>query len=154
MRSALGLGVLLGLACSDEGNITRLRVSGSFDPPMVDFGEVPIGLSRSVTVHLVNTSQAPFTVDDVDSSSAVSIRAPNGLVKGMVVSGGQRVELEVSFLSISETVWSQPLVIKTREIDIPLQISASGVIRMVPEFTVEPAIVDFGSVEVGATARL
>jgi hypothetical protein len=154
MRSALGLGVLLAIGCADDGSITRLRVSGAFDPPMLDFGEVPIGLSRSVTVTLVNTSQAPFTIDDVEASSAFSVRAPDGLLEGLVVSGGARVDLEVNFLSIAETVWSEPLVVKTREVDIPLQLNARGVIRMIPEFTVEPAVVDFGSVELGSTSRL
>jgi hypothetical protein len=154
MRSALGLGVLLVFGCSDEGGITRLRVTGAFDPPMVDFGEVPIGLSRAVTVTLVNTGEAPFTISDVDSSGAFSIRAPNGLLEGLVVSGGQRVELEVSFISISETAWAEPLVVHTADIDIPLQLSARGVIRMVPEFTVEPPVLDFGSVELGSTSRL
>src|SRR5688572_8015448 len=155
MRSALGLGVLLVISCGETDNVTRLRVSGAFEPPVLDFGEVPIGLSRSLTVTLVNTSQAPFTIDDIQGTSgAFSIRAANGLLEGLVVSAGTRVELEVSFISLAETSFAEPLVVKTREIDIPLQVGARGVIRMVPEFTVEPPVLDFGSVEIGSTTRL
>ncbi len=121
---------------------------------MLEFGEVPIGLSRSLTVTLVNTSEAPFTIDSVEGSSAFSIRAPNGLLEGLVVSGGGRLDLDVSFVSIAETEWSEPLVVHTREIDIPLQLHSKGVFRMIPEFTVDPAVIDFGSVEVGSTTRL
>src|SRR5262245_33330362 len=103
MRSALGFGMLLVLGCSDEGNpITRLRVSGAFEPPIAEFGDVPIGLSRTVMVELVNTSEAPFTIEKVEGGGAVSIRAVEGLLEGKIVSGGQRVPIEVSFLAIAE----------------------------------------------------
>jgi hypothetical protein len=155
MPRALGLAVLLAVSCGEGDSVTRLRVSGAFDPPSIDFGEVPIGLSRTITVGLMNTSQAPFTIDDVqDISGAFSIRAVDGLLEGLIVSAGTRVELEVSFISLAANSFAEPLIVKTREVDIPLQVSARGVVRMEPVFTVDPAVLDFGSVELGTTTRL
>lgn len=148
------LALLLLVGCAEDGGIIRLEVSGAFEPPMVDFGEVPIGLSREQTVTLVNTSNAPFTIDAIDRSSAFSIRASDGLLEERIVPAGARIDLELSFISIAETEWTQPLLVKAGELEIPLELHAVGVHRMVPEFTVEPPTLDFGVVEIGTTTQL
>lgn len=146
--------LILLAGCAEDGGIIRLNVSGEFEPPRVDFGEVPIGLSRRETVTLVNTSNAPFTIETIDRSSAFSIRAEDGLLEDRIIPAGARVELELSFISIAETEWTQPLVVKAGDLEVPLEVHAIGVHRMVPEFTVEPPTLDFGVVEIGSTTQL
>jgi hypothetical protein len=151
-RSVWTLALVLG--CGEDVGITRLRVSGAFDPPKLEFGEVPIGLSSMKPVVLENTSQAPFTIEDLDASGAFSARAAAGLLEGLVVSAGERIDVEVSFISLADRQWNESLVVRSGDLVIPLELSARGVFRNTPQFTVDPATLDFGVVEIGSTTQL
>ena len=148
---------LLALAsgCEGDAGVFRLQVSGAFDPPMADFGNVPVDLSKTVSVKLKNTSEAPFTIDSIDVPLAFAIRAADeGLLEGKTIPGGVEIELEVVFLSIDESTRTDTIVVHAGELDIPLQLQATGVLQRIPVFVLEPPVINFGSAQVGQDVRL
>ncbi|MBI2375387.1 MAG: choice-of-anchor D domain-containing protein [Deltaproteobacteria bacterium] len=157
VRSTLHLFVpLLAFAtygCEDE-SISGLKVAAKFEPESVDFGDVTVGTSARRPVELKNTGSVPFTIVGLELPPSFSLRAEKGKFEGTDVPVGQALVLDAIFLAADVGEKSGTIILKGEVNEAKLEVRANGVVRMVPELVVEPASIDFGTVEVGAQSRL
>lgn len=143
---------LLSFGC-EEDSFVRLRANGEFQPGNIDFGEVPVGMSRTVTVDLMNIGTPPLNVDTIDVPQSFTIEAAKGAVLDSLIPAGNGMEIDVTFLALEEGARSGTVMVHSDGVDIPLQVAGVGVIRRLPMLTLEPNSLDFGVVETGSDAR-
>lgn len=152
VRPTLGILVLLLAACGEGENLTRLRSTGEFEPATLEFGEVGVNLAATRSLAFRNTGQAPFQVTEV-------VDAPSFIVKGLEVDttipGGQKLELEATYLAVGEGSANETMIVRDRDVEVQLTLNATGVIRNVPLLEIVPENgLDFGVVEVGRAGQL
>ncbi len=152
----LGCALLLAAAlagCEDQ-TIGQLSVTGKFDPNTLDFGDVPVGMSRTLSASLKNTGTPIFSIDSVEVPQSFTLPGLKASLMGKEIEPGGMMGLDVAFLSMAEGEVTGDLVIISGTTRVTLKVRANGVQLRVPVLSLEPAALDFGSVEVGSEQRL
>jgi hypothetical protein len=68
-------------ACGDGGGLVRVPVSGRFEPDALDFGDVPVGGSTTITTELVNSGEVAIAdVEVTQSDPSFTIRVIDSIV--------------------------------------------------------------------------
>ena len=147
MRSLISTVVLVLCACQCGG--PRLDVSGPHD-----FGEVPMGGTKTMTVLLQNTGTKPFEVTSVDGASAVFTIvdfAPAYLAPGAALNVLVRFSplLEID-PAVTQRDHAAELTFSTNA-GVAALLSVTGKAVRVP--CTAPQVIDFGAVALGDTAR-
>ena len=153
-HTLLAAGTFLALlgGC-EEDSISVLTPKGEFQPATLDFGEVHVGTTKSLLVSLVNTGSPVLTITSVDVPESFSVAAGKGHLEGRQVAPSEELALEVTFLSMAEGLRTGTVVVHADRIQISLEVTATGVIKREPALTLDPALLDFGAVEIGSEAR-
>ncbi len=151
------LGAVLALGCSDDPGVTLLLVRGEIQPASLEFGEVPVNMSRSLKATLQNTGTPIMDIVGIELPEGFSLRGLKGPIEELRLEPTETLELEVVFLPAREGAYGGNLVVtageKGRTVEIPLALSGVGVLRRLPELTLDPTQLDFGQVALGETAR-
>jgi hypothetical protein len=144
--------MLLAVALTLPGMARATTEQLSFSPPLIRFGEVPVGKSVTQPVVLTNTSAQSAEISAIsidDSEFSVS-----GIQLPAVLAPGQSVSLQLGFAP-SQKGYSGVFVTFTTNMPNPrlvLPVSGAGVVNPLP--TVSPSSLSFGNVPVGTTSSL
>lgn len=143
----------LAVGCQDDLGLGQLTVSGAFVPNQVDFGEVPVGMSKAIPVTLKNTGRPVLTIDSVEVPADFALRGLKGLLEGRTLASGEEIDFELVFFPMAEGPRQERIVVRSEQIEIVLEITAVGVIRAVPLLRMDPLVLDFGTVAVNTTQQ-
>jgi hypothetical protein len=143
----------LSTSCNDDPGVTVLREQGKFEPEALDFGEVPVDMSRALPVVFRNTGKILFTIEEVTVPQNFTLRGVKGLLEGREVQPGTTFDFEVVFLPTQEGLREGQLIVKGGPTEVVLELRGVGVVRQVPVLAVNPSSVDFGAVALGEEAR-
>lgn len=136
-----------GLVACDDSGISALTVSGKFDPTLLDFGDVPVGMSRTMTASLHNTGTPIFTIDNVEVPRSFTLPGIKTSLMGKEIAPGDDMGLDVAFISMTEGEVTGDLVIDSGATKVTLKLRANGVQTRVPVLAIDPTSLDFGDVE-------
>ena len=119
-------------------------------PPLLDFGQVPLGSSLSLTGSFTNTGTSNETISAIDSpSSAFSV---TGLPKvGTVLAPGASVAVLATFAPTTVGAASSSMTFVGSDGSGIATLKAAGVVG-VRQLSVTPATISFGRVGVGSSA--
>lgn len=143
----------LSSSCQDDPGVSVLHATGAFTPNALDFGEVPVDMSRALPVVFTNTGKLVFAIEGVTVPQGYTLRGVKDGLVGSEVQPGTSLEFEVVFLPNREGAFDGQLVVEGAEGDVVLDLHGVGVVRQVPVLTVSPISVDFGAVALGEEAR-
>jgi hypothetical protein len=152
-RLALILALAGSTACEEDPGVIRLRVAGAFEPSALDYGEVPVGMTRSQAVIFRNIGTPVLLIDAVELPPDFALRGIKGRLEGTELVPGAEIGFEVVFVPTQPQEYTGNLVIKSGTTDILLPLHGFGVQRDVPLLALEPAALDFGSVALSTQAR-
>jgi Abnormal spindle-like microcephaly-assoc'd, ASPM-SPD-2-Hydin/PQQ-like domain len=136
------------LGASLQGNATKPGFTGS--PATLDFGEVPIGSTKSLTASFTNTGTADETVTAVTGPGA-PYTATGLPAQGAVISPGQSVAVSVTYTPTAAQTDSSSIVITGPDGSGTVTLTGQAVTGYA-ELSMTPASLGFGSVPVGMTA--
>ncbi|MFA8301223.1 MAG: choice-of-anchor D domain-containing protein [Hyphomicrobiales bacterium] len=122
-----------------------------FDPVSLDFGDVKVGDSKSLTVKVKNVG----TKSLFPGSAAITAPFESAELQGLgIIGAGEEQEVTITFTPTEEEEFSQNVTLSTNHIntDINLPISGNGITKSILAF--EPASLDFGDVNIGETKTL
>ena len=139
--------------CQDDLGLGQLTVAGAFVPNAVDFGEVPVGMSKAIPVTLKNTGRPVLKIDGVQVPPDFALRGLKGLLEGRSLASGEEIDFEVVFFPMAEGLRQERIVVTSEGVEIVLEIQATGVIRLVPLLRLDPLTLDFGTVAVNTTQQ-
>jgi hypothetical protein len=124
----------------------------SCSPPLIRFGQVPVGTSVSQPVVLTNSGSTSATISGISVNDAVF--QVSGINLPAVLAPGQSVTLQVSFVP-SEDAYSGAKITFTSNLSYPrllLPVNGLGTKRQV--VSAAPSLLSFGDVKVGTSASL
>lgn len=123
------------------------------NPQSIDFGERAVGGLYTQMVTLNNRSPADSVVGSVrfdPDVAAFNARTQNNqTLTGQPLRAGRQVEVSVNFSPSQVQAYDTTMFISIGGTEVPLEITANGV-ESSSEITVEPAVLDFGSVLIGS----
>jgi len=121
------------------------------NPSTFNFGNVLVGSSGTQTITLSNSGTASVTISAASASGAGFSIA--GLSVPATLNAGQAASFTASFAPASAASFTGSVSITSDAPGSPLTIPLSGTgTAAQPQLTINPATVNFGSVNVGATA--
>jgi len=145
---------LAGLsACDDEGVRADAQPQINVDPPSGEFGQVTVGDSESQTFYIANHGNADLLLSGVfispEDSTAFSItREPDTTA----VAPGSDTTVEVTFRPQAPGSYSAKLVIECNDLSVDGRVEVPLNTRRVEgSIYAQPPLIDFGSVEPGAS---
>ena len=153
LHTLLAGGIFLAGAACEEDSITVLRVKGEFQPASLDFGEVQVGTTKALLVSLINTGTPVLKIESVDVPDSYAVASGKGQIEGREVAPSEELALEVTFLSMVEGLREGVVVLHVGAVEIPLSVTAIGVIKREPLLALDPDNLVFGAVEIGSEAR-
>jgi hypothetical protein len=134
----------------DEQFEPRIAVS----PENIDFGNVQAGTTAEEVVTISNTGQAELGINNISlgGADAAAFTQTNSCT---TVAAGESCDVNVTYIPDGEGDQSATLSIESGDaenpvVDVPL--TGTSVLAPVPEISVTPADVSFGSVMLGETA--
>lgn len=134
----------------DEQFEPRIAVS----PESIDFGNVQAGTTADEVVTISNTGQAELGINNISlgGTDAAAFTQTNSCT---TVAAGESCDVNVTYIPDGEGDQSATLSIESGDaenpvVDVPL--TGTSVLAPVPEITVTPEDVSFGSVMLGETA--
>ncbi|MEP1703128.1 MAG: choice-of-anchor D domain-containing protein, partial [Marinobacter sp.] len=134
----------------DEQFEPRIAVS----PDNIDFGNVQAGTTAEEVVTISNTGQAELGINNISlgGADAAAFTQTNSCT---TVAAGESCDVNVTYIPDGEGDQSATLSIESGDaenpvVDVPL--TGTSVLAPVPEISVTPADVSFGSVMLGETA--
>lgn len=130
--------------CGDGGELGRVVALIRVEPAQIDFGEVPDGATKLVSLVLENVGQARLTVTALETSEPFGVDRSD-----LVLEPGVRAELDVWFRAREEAAETGVLVIRSNAFEAEVvEVPLRG--RTVPGFLeVQPSTVDFTETVVG-----
>ena len=156
-KASLPLALMIASAsfigCQDDGGVSVLALAGAFEPASVDFGEVPVGMSKAIPVVLKNTGRPVLTIDRVEVPADFNLRGVKGLLEGRKLASGESIDFELAFFPMAEGARVEQVRVHSEDLVITLDITATGVIRQVPVLSLMPSTIDFGTVAVNTTQQ-
>ena len=128
-------------------------------PPSVDFGAVTVGTSGSADVNIANAGTADLTVDGLTLSGSTEFSLPGAPATPFTVAPNTSVNVTVEYAPVDENTDNGSLEIANDspgEELVAVALTGTGIPVVVEECvaTVDPAAIDFGSVEIGSTVTL
>ncbi|MFO0728648.1 MAG: choice-of-anchor D domain-containing protein [Myxococcota bacterium] len=149
------LPICITTACDDVQPLNRLVVKGAFDPESLDFGQVPVGTSSTLDVTLKNTGTLPFTVKSIEVPPGFQLNGNDDKQSliGLALAVGDSALLHATFLAAEEGEKSGEISLAAEETKVTLNVHGVGVVLRAPNLSLNPAMLDFGSVELGSEAR-
>jgi hypothetical protein len=136
--------------CDDDG-ITALKPAGVFDPATIDFGEVTIGTTGSRAVLLKNTGTSVLSIDSIEVPAPFAIAATKGVLANLLLPLGESVELNVTFMASVEGLQTATIIARSGQLEIKLEVTATGVHGLLPDLSIAPSSLDFGTVALGSS---
>lgn len=152
-RLALLTGALTVAACEEDPGVIKLRVLGAFEPAALEFGEVPLGMTRSQPVILRNVGTPVLKILSVEVPDQFALKGIKGRLEGTEMVAGSEIGFEVVFVPMTEQEHNVQLVVKADGADIALPLHGLGSRKNVPLLTLEPTELDFGAVALNTQAR-
>jgi hypothetical protein len=131
----------------------------SVSPLSVDFGAVTVSTSKTESVNIANEGSADLTVDSLSLSGSSEFSLPGAPATPFTIAANDSVNVSVEYAPLDEGLDNGTLEIASDspgEELIGVALSGTGVAVQVDECVpvVDPASLDFGSVEVGNTMTL
>jgi len=127
-------------------------------PMSLDYGDVFISSSSSLSVTIANTGTADLDVTSIALGAGTSTDfAITSGPASVVVAPGANVTVEVTYSPLDEGTDSGTLVIDSNDTDEPVvtvSLSGNGVPEPVPEIDVSPMSLDYGVVFIGSSSSL
>ncbi|MFT4977130.1 MAG: hypothetical protein ACI8S6_003035 [Myxococcota bacterium] len=154
-RSIVAL-VALGLGCNgdQENNITRLTPDIIVAPGEVDFGGVVVLYDAEQTIQLSNAGRAPLVVSSIyvdgDPDGVYTI-TPTSIDELPV---DESIGVGIFFEPGTYISYDADLVIESNDPDTPeyrVPITAEGIDGPIPDISLSPASLDFGTIANGIT---
>ncbi len=137
----LGLGAIAVGACTCDDPLARLRGSVEVTPTMLDFGKVPVGGEKSLTLNVKNRGSATLELQGLE------VQLPF-LAPAVTTTIGPGVDrnFEISFRPSAVGPANGTLIVRSDDKEIPaveVPVIGEGIEAAV---RVEPLVVDFGEV--------
>ena len=131
-----------------------MKIEGVFDPPSVDFGDVPLETSKAVPVQLKNTGNGAFEIGELTITEGFILKGSKAGFKGERLDPGMSMDLEVEFFAMMEgpREGNASLALSGDQ-TAELSLKANGRLIRLPQLTATPAALDFGAVEIGSEQR-
>ncbi|HEV7897610.1 MAG TPA: choice-of-anchor D domain-containing protein [Planosporangium sp.] len=129
---------------------TAVKPGFSTNPARLDFGEVPVGATKSLTVSFTNTGTANETVNAVTAPPA-PFTATGLPATGTVVAPGQSVAVGVTYTPTATGASSSTVTVSGPSGAGTIPITGTGITGKA-ELSISPASLNFGSVPVGMSA--
>ncbi|GIJ46459.1 hypothetical protein Val02_33450 [Virgisporangium aliadipatigenens] len=127
-----------------------IRAGFTASPPQLDFGDIAVGSSKTLTTSFTNTGTSDATVTAAGSPAAPF--SVSGLpATGAVVAPGQSVTVAVTFSPTTAEAKSAELSLSSVDGAATVPLNGRGVTGN-PELTVSPGSLSFGEVPLGAAA--
>lgn len=133
-----------GCNCGDGGDLGRVVPLIRVAPAEIDFGDVPDGATKFVSLAVENIGQARLTI------TALEVAEPFGVDRSdLVIEPGVRVQVDVWFRAREEAAETGVLVIRSNAFEADaVEVPLRG--RTVPGFLeLRPSTVDFSETVVG-----
>jgi hypothetical protein len=141
-------GVADTFGASLQGNAIRPGFTGS--PGTLDFGEIAVGATSSLTASFTNTGSANETVSSVTGTSAPF--TVTGLpAQGAVLTPGQSVAVSVTYTPAAVGTDTSSIKVAGPDGTGTVALTGKGVTGQA-ELSISPAAVSFGTLPVGLTA--
>jgi len=148
--------LLLGSACGSDVQVNRLVPNIAVAPSSLDFGPVTVGDEGILQLQVANAGTGPLTV------SSISIEDPTLGETGVYtvtppqleVAAGDSAAVLVSFAPDDFSSFDSNVLMGTNDPEAPVvvvPVAGEGVDGG-PDITVDPAALDFGTVDVGDSA--
>jgi hypothetical protein len=148
--SATDAGNAVTLGAALQGTAVQPGFTGS--PAQVDFGQVVVGASKTLTASFVNSGTADETVSGASGPSAPF--TVTGLPSvGTVVAPGQAVAVSVTYTPTAATTDSSSITVAGPDGSGTVQLTGQGATGTA-KLSISPASLDFGSVAVGLSATM
>jgi hypothetical protein len=119
------------------------------DPPTLDFGEVPTGAGKDLTVNISNTGTTPTTITGVAVPDAPFTTGALPAA-GLTLAPGAAVAVSVSYRPSAPGSDGSALTVDSDHGSVTVPVAGSAVSGS-PELTVTPNPLSFGSVPIGTT---
>ncbi|MEV6924607.1 choice-of-anchor D domain-containing protein [Dactylosporangium sp. NPDC051485] len=149
----------LNFTITDGGNTVTLgttlqgygvKPGFTVNTPQLNFGDTPVGATKSLTASFTNTGSANETVTAVTAPGAPF--AATGLpATGLVVTPGQSVAVGVTYKPTATGANTSSIVVTGPNGSATVALTGAGVTGHA-ELTIDPASLSFGSVPVGLSA--
>lgn len=145
----------LGLVAAgcDDGTVSAISITGKFDPGSLDFGDVPVNMTRTLTTTLKNTSAIKVTIDDVEVPRSFTLPGLKTSLVGHELAPGGEMELEVGFIAMTEGEATGDLVVTFGTTKVTLKLRGNAVKIDLPVLSIAPESLDFGEVEINTEQR-
>lgn len=152
----VGVGLTCCAVLSFSPGVVEAQPRIDVTPSSLEFGQVFLGESSSVTVEVANAGSDPLDVTGVDFGPATSgdFSKP-ALSLPITVPGGGRLVTEVMYTPSGRGSDSGSLVIESSDAErsvVTVPLSGRGDPAPIPEIQVTPEAVDFGGRPVGSTS--
>lgn len=152
-RSLLIAGTLALIGCEEGQGIGRLVAKGAFEPASLDFGEITVGTKKTMPVKLANTGEIALNVEAVGAPASFTIAQMKGKVENVTLAPSEKLDLEVTYLAIAEGEASGKFVATHADGMFELEVRGTGVIQRVPQLSLDPTSLAFGTIVIGTEAR-
>ena len=151
MTTALAVGAL---GCEDNG-VVALTPRGTIDPLGLDFGDVPVQMTKTLPVVLRNTGSINLELENLELPPYFAVRGFKDGFAGTVLQPGSKIELEVIFAPVEEGPHSGIVKVAAKRAagEIELTVTGNGLFVRLPDLIATPAAIDFGAVEINTEAR-
>jgi HYDIN/CFA65/VesB family protein/centrosomal CEP192-like protein len=140
--------MVVAAGCDQGEPIMRLVVKGAFNPDTLEFGDVIVGTGKSLDVELKNTGVPVFTIDGVEVPESFTFTGLKETIKGKTIQPGSSMMLTVEFDPQQEGEASGDFKITAGTTEVTLHVHGNGVVMKVPDLSIDPNMLDFGTVEI------
>lgn len=144
---------LASFGCEEDPGLRALRIAGAFEPASLQFGEVPLDMSRALPVTLSNVGEGLFTIEGIEVPEGFSLRGVKGTLEGTSLQPADTLDFEVVFFPTEEGTYDRVLTVRAVNTTVELALSGVGVRRRIPVLSIDPTSIDFGNVALGESAR-
>ena len=161
--SGAAAGELMLTSNSSSGSTTVVQLSGTGAVPAMPlltasvgslaFGSVPVYTSTTLPVMLTSTGTAPVTISGVVLNGAAF--TDTGATLPITLNPSQSVRLQVTFLPVAAGSASGSLTVASNSAggsSLQIGLSGTGTVVPAPVLNINSSVLQFGTVNIGATA--
>lgn len=142
----------IGAGCEEE-RVGQLVVKGAFQPDTLDFGEVPVGMTKKMSTALKNLGVPVLEITNYEVPRPFTLPSIKASLLGERIAPGTPMNMDVGFVSMEEGEVKGTLKVMSGAMTAELKLRAVGVLVQVPVIVLEPMALDFGSVEVNTESK-
>ncbi len=142
---------LMLIACTQDPSVNKIPAEPAITPALVDFGELVVGDSMTVTAHLENLANAGYLTFSDPVWSEEDPAFSHGTWTGTPISGGDKGELELTYSPSAEGGNKAVLQFDTDE-ETMLTVSVEMIgVGVAPDIEINPEQIAYGAVEAGSS---